>query len=557
MDIFFPYTCGERATFKESAVKCGFVELTAETTANMGILPAEERIPILIMAWKNIGHFLTKNTYNQDLGITVSWVCRCTLNLWFGREWISCAIENKTDLIEQMMKVYPTAFITIHPYSWPYMFSIYRDPWMVEYLNTNFQNMSGPDLNPILEPKDAEFIQQEGIPLLILRMVNMFDFRMVKLVKYMCLRLILTWQDTNSIASVTLRASPNADQYIDYARHIYMISICENNGNKDLHYTLETIQRLLNCNIAETWSLEIGAKAIAKGLQESNKSLTEFIVSFLFKVPSVHSDNIFGKALIKYIRFITEYQLRNVNRLSSCNLPWSLEEVYTRLVQLFITHRESSENLLKSTPKLSQQIFLGLNNVTASKCAYELIKQRPQPEWHTSKLTLLLTIISEEINIIQDCKYNDVQSTEELIEKEKEVAVYYRDLAKLLHKIPYLEQEAWLTTFSLHPCKEFMDAVIRCGARNLRAIKKQAHKLKIIEAPEPRTKIKANNTPNDVKQEEKEIISNDLITTTSQLHPSSSNECAVTPLAQDLTSADTIQNKEKGKKKPRKKIRKY
>ena len=73
---------------------------------------------------------------------------------------------------------------------------------------------------------------------MILRMVNMFDFRMVKLVKYMCLRLLLTWQDKNSTASRALRSSPSADQYIDYARHIYMLSICESNGFKDLHYTV-------------------------------------------------------------------------------------------------------------------------------------------------------------------------------------------------------------------------------------------------------------------------------------------------------------------------------
>ncbi|XP_055841548.1 uncharacterized protein LOC129908808 [Episyrphus balteatus] len=502
MDIFFPQTFRERAAFKESAVKCGFVELTAETTANVGILPADERISTLLMAWENIGNYLTKNPYNHDVSVTVNWVCRCTLNLWFGREWIACAIENKTDLIEQMMKVYPTAFITMHPYSWPYMFSIYRDPWMVEYLNLNFQRMSGSDLSPTLELKDSEFIQQEGIPLLILRMVNMFDFRMVKLVKYMCLRLLLTWQDQNSTSSKTLRSSPSADQYIDYARHIYMLSICESNGFKDLHYTLETIQRIIQCDLAETWPLELGEQAIAKGLQESNKTLTELLIAFLFKVPKSQFGNMFGAALTKYIMFITEYQLRNINRISSVSLPWPLEEVYSKLVEMFITHRESSEDLIKTTSKLSEQIFLGFNNLRASKCAYELIKHRSHAEWHASKITLLLTIICEEINIIQDYKYNDVQSTDELIEKEKDLAVYYRDLAKLFYKSPYLEQEAWLTTFSLHPCREFMDAVTRCGARNLRAIKKQAQKLKVIEIPEPKAKI---------KEEEKETISNEAI----------------------------------------------
>lgn len=490
MDIFFPYTFRERAIFKEAAVKCGFVELTAETSANVGILPADERISILLMAWKNIGQFIKKNAYNHDVEIIVSWICRCTLNLWFGREWIACAIESKTELIEQMMKVYPTAFINVHPYSWPYMFSIYRDPWMVEYLNINFQRMSGPDLTPILEPKDAEFFQQEGMPLLILRMVNMFDFRMVKLVKYMCLRLLLTWEDEDSTASKTLRSSPNADEYIDYARHIYMLSICEINGFKDLHYTLETIQRCVHCELTDIRPQDLGAQAIAKGLKKSNKTLTELLIAFLLKVPKTQFENLFGAVLTKYICFIAEYQLRNVNRISSTNLPWSLEEVYSKLVEIFINQRESSEDQLRMSSNL-EQIFLGLKNLKASKCAYELIKQRSHSKWHTSKVTLLFTIICQEINVIQNYKYNDVQSTDELIEKEKDLALYYRDLAKLFHKNPYLEQEAWLTTFSLHPCREFMDSVTKCGARNLRAIKKQAHKIKGME---PKTKIKETVT---------------------------------------------------------------
>ncbi|XP_055909786.1 uncharacterized protein LOC129944407 isoform X2 [Eupeodes corollae] len=531
MDIFFPHTFRERAAFKESAVKCGFVELTAETAANVGILPADERISILLMAWKNIGNYLSKNPYSNDVGITVSWVGRCTLNLWFGREWIACAIEDKTELIEQMMKVYPAAFITMHPYSWPYMFSIYRDPWMVEYLNLNFQRMSGPDLTPVLESKDSEFIQQEGIPLLILRMVNMFDFRMVKLVKYMCLRLLLTWQDSNSTASKTLRASPNANQYINYARHIYLLAICESNGFKDLHYTLETIQRVVHCDLKEIWPLELGAQAIAKGLQETNTTLTELLIEFLFKVPKIQFGNMFGSALTKYIYFLTEYQLRNINRLSSVKLSLPIQEVYSKLVEMFITHRESSEELIKTTSKLSEQIFREFHNLTASKCAYELIKQRPRPEWYTSKITLLLTIISEEVNIIQDYKYNDVQSTDELIEKEKEVALYYRDLAKLFHKSPYLEQEAWLTTFSLHPCREFMDAVIKCGGRNLRAIKKQAHKLNVIEAPEPKTKINEDPTiilkEEDVEKQSQKVIDQNVSDITAETIMPSANSSLV------------------------------
>lgn len=114
----------------------------------------------------------------------------------------------------------------MHPHSWPYMFSIYCDPWTPP-------NGRGYGIE---RWEDPEYIKQEGISLTILRMINMFDFNIIELVKHMCLRVLLACQDTTSEASSSMHATPNAAQYIEYVAHIYLIAICESNGPKDLQY---------------------------------------------------------------------------------------------------------------------------------------------------------------------------------------------------------------------------------------------------------------------------------------------------------------------------------
>ncbi|KAL9890961.1 uncharacterized protein ACN427_009731 [Glossina fuscipes fuscipes] len=549
MEAILPLNTTEREIFLKSARKIGcdkmsalkFVYIMQQSDLHIFSLMGEERIKILLYLWELCNDYDEKKADKANsvcVRVIMRMLVPYSLNIWLSEEWKSCRQSFRTALLyclERAKDLLKTFFPSI---KWEAWLQLGLTPHNVNYLKGLRVNVnkvrearkvnSLETIEDQANVEDLNYLEQEQLFLIVLRLIKLFDSNSIDMVKILSMRTIAAWNANFRDNRPTINCEDK--RCLIFMCHIYLMAIYEiddvrgyviDNMLNNVRFYHQGFQMQISKpqNNAMNSVEYTPARFIAMTCVNLFVEKREFFEAFIYHSFDIHLVTLFGVISQAYKSYLLGNMLMELNLMNEENFVANFQ-LYKSYMNLYVKERENSERfLLEELRKKKAKhcvahstvqrmdfkskickgnrisniasyenpddrdnsighdvkeirdrkldtVFQNIpNNGNVLYYVYELLALRSYEGWHFAKIIILLKIIGHELNAIETWRYHPGLTTNFMQNLEIKISKHYEDLAKVFEEQPFLEQEFWLTAFYLNPTKRYHAKVIRCGMR--------------------------------------------------------------------------------------------
>nr|XP_036220167.1 uncharacterized protein LOC106624624 [Bactrocera oleae] len=382
MDVILPYNAQNREHFCSSALQVGFHEFVAlkffytmkDSDLDVFQLMARERLELVLYGWEVCqGHWdelTNKEEISPHLCTVLKQITQYSLDIWFSNEWEECKPQYKAMLLvcirrakDILMKLYGNVF------DWDYALQLRIKPWGIPYLkqfiacNSNLirsLTYSSEHVEAPAAAEDIEHLKKEGLVLLLLRLIKLFDAGFFEGARKLSMRIIAAWNhDYEEMKLLSQQSYPEIrDQHkkcLILICHIYLMAIYEMDDNRGFvidnvvnnirfYYQNMTEVRSVNKNPEEQMEYT-PARYIAITCINLNISSNEFIDAFIYDSYDENFVSLFGVISQSYMSYLLGNLLMEMNKLNEDDFGKRIND-FKRVMHLYINERERSEEFM-------------------------------------------------------------------------------------------------------------------------------------------------------------------------------------------------------------------
>ncbi|XP_017026408.1 uncharacterized protein [Drosophila kikkawai] len=542
MEIIFTQDVHNVDKFLSCAEKLHYDEFSAQMFAfcnghcDMDVfeLMGNDRLAQLLYGWevcrvpsRDVGAF--KEPALRHLVLVLA---HHSLQMWFSQEWITCSDGLKNMLLYSLTKAVP-AFYRIEELAninWAYVLKFQASPWSVPYLQQLFLNLRKNKHHAIEHAvavatiEDITFLKDDGLNLILLRLMQLFNAGNFEAVKQLSLRMLAAWLKANEYA--TFEAIERDKSSIALVGHLYLLTVFTMDENRgyaidNLMYNIRFYAQSMqeHSPISEHTHFT-PARLIAQVCVRLRMGKTGFFEQISFKKFKLNLVTSFAVMLEAYTSYVLGNQLVELMALNEHDFLEHSSQ-FKELMHRYVAERESSERfLLEELKKLENQrnshfqpqvvkfninyqqqickgnrasnignykncdddekplppesdeeldrqidpVFQSVpNNEEILDFVYKLLAEREFSGWKFAKIAILLKIIGQQLNAIEIWRYHPGLTTEFMLNLEQKMSQNYADLAKVFSDHGFMEAEFWLTAFYLNPISVNYNEVRRCS----------------------------------------------------------------------------------------------
>ncbi|XP_017059066.1 uncharacterized protein LOC108099914 isoform X2 [Drosophila ficusphila] len=540
MDIILPREAHDAQKFLDCADKLDYDEFSAKmfvffnhhSDVDVFELMGNDRLSQLLYGWE-VCHLPTRDPdslKNPALRHIVLVLAHHSLQMLFSQEWSTCSEGLKHLLLYSLTKAVP-AFYQISElakFDWPYIMQFQTRPWSLPYMQQLFRNLKQNKHHaiehtvPVATGEDIAFLKQEGLSLVILRLMQLFNAGNFEAVKQLALRMLAAWlkahenspfasfeQDQNTITLVghlylltVFVRDENRGYVIDnlmYNIRFYAQSMQEASISHDINFTPARLiaQICVRLRLSRNGFFEqIGFKKFKLNLVTSFAVMLEAYSSYvlgnlLMELQSLNEHDFlehlpqFKVLMYRYVeerenseRFLLE-ELKKIEKQRNSHLQPHVVDLNLNYQQQIckgnrasnIGNYKNCDDDEKPLPETDEEqdrqidpVFQNVpNNEEVLSFVYKLLAERNFSGWKFAKIALLLKIIGQQLNAIEIWRYHPGLTTAFMLNLEQKMSVNYADLAKVFSDHAFMEAEFWLTAFYLYPITLHYNEVRRCS----------------------------------------------------------------------------------------------
>ncbi|XP_039962878.1 uncharacterized protein LOC120776366 [Bactrocera tryoni] len=382
MDVILPYNAQNREHFCSSALQVGFHEFVAlkffytmkDSDLDVFQLMARERLELVLYGWEVCqGHWdelTNKEEISPHLCTVLKQITQYSLDIWFSNEWEECKPQYKAMLLvcirrakNILMKLYGNVF------DWDYALQLRIKPWGIPYLkqfiacNSNLIRSLTHSSEHIEAPataEDIEHLKKEGLVLLLLRLIKLFDAGFFEGARKLSIRIIAAWnhdyEEMKLLSQVPLtEISEQHKKCLILICHIYLMAIYEMDDNRG--FVIDNVVnniRFYYQNMTEVGRGEgnpeeqmeyTPARYIAITCINLNISSNEFIDAFIYDSYDENFVSLFGVISQSYMSYLLGNLLMEMNKLNEDDFIKRIAD-FKRVIHLYINERERSEEFM-------------------------------------------------------------------------------------------------------------------------------------------------------------------------------------------------------------------
>ncbi|KAH8300444.1 hypothetical protein KR018_005804 [Drosophila ironensis] len=521
--------CAEKLAYDEFSAKM-FVFCNGNCDVDVFELMGDDRLMQLIYGWEVCRLEKRGNLNEEGLRHMVHVLAHHSLLMWFSQEWRTCSEGLRQMLLFCLSNALPafSQMEELAKINWSYLLKFRTRPWGVPYLQRLFQSLRQNKHQGIEHPvsaatsEDVAFLREDGLDLILLRLIQLFNAGNFEAVKQLSLRMLAAWLSDN--IHTPFESLVQDTKSITLVGHLYLLTVFVNDENRG--YMIDNL--MYNIRFYALSMQEVGvngdinltpARLIAQvcvRLQLSKSGFFEQIGYKTFKLSLVTS---FAVMLDAYTSYVLGNQLVELTSLNEHDFLESLPQ-FKELMYRYVEERENSERfLLEELKKMEQQrnshydphvvkldlnyqqqickgnrasnigdykncdddekpavetdeeqdrqidpVFQNVpNNEEVLTFVYDLLSERTFTGWKFAKIALLLKIIGQQLNAIEIWRYHPGLTTEFMLNLEEKMSENFADLARLFSEHGFMEAEFWLTAFYLNPINQNYNEVKRCS----------------------------------------------------------------------------------------------
>uniref|UniRef100_A0A1I8PB88 Uncharacterized protein n=1 Tax=Stomoxys calcitrans TaxID=35570 RepID=A0A1I8PB88_STOCA len=392
MDVVLTYKIKNEKKFFDCAFKLGIDEMSAHKflyithQSDLDIFPkmGDERLNILLYLWEICEDYKVK--LNEDewelpeeletmLKIIVPW----SLDIWFSKEWDRCKILLRHALVHCLNRARSLLMRLpdMMQINWDFLLLYNQTPWQVIYLKslnvTKEKTLETGALTIETEEhastnEDIAYLKLEQLPLIVLRLVKLFDQSSIDMVKTLCMRVIAAWNkvyytELNQTGGSRLPYVPPEDKRcLLLICHIYLMAVYEADDVKG--YVIDNMMhniRFYNQGFQTSYAMDnmqyTPARLIALTCLHLRLQKREFFDFFIWNSFDTSLVNLFGVVSQAYKSYLLGNLLLELNNMNDDDFAANVA-LYKRLMNAYINEREKSELfMLNELQKLEAQHY--------------------------------------------------------------------------------------------------------------------------------------------------------------------------------------------------------
>ncbi|XP_065361243.1 FK506-binding protein 5 isoform X2 [Calliphora vicina] len=409
MEAILPFKIKNEQKFYESALKVGYNEMEiykfiyVMQQSDMDIFPKmhDERINILIYGWELCEDYKQKLSPDEwelpeEMEVMLKLLVPWSMDIWFSKEFDKCKFYLKNGLIHCLNRARDLLMRMpdMMQINWDFLLLYNLKPWNVLYLKNltvtkektlenGAQSIETEELPPTNE--DIAYVNLEQLPLIVLRLVKIFDQSSIDMVKTLCMRVIAAW---NKIHQTELETSGSRRPYIPpedkrcllLICHIYLMAVYESDDVKG--YVIDNMINNIRFyyqgfqNSTAMYAMDNLEYTPARFIALTNIHLRvqkrDFFDFFIWNKYDTSLVNLFGVVSQAYKSYLLGNLLMELNNMNEDDFASNIP-LYKRLMNSYVNEREKSEIfLLNELDKLEAQryahnIIQTVRNVTDFK----------------------------------------------------------------------------------------------------------------------------------------------------------------------------------------------
>ncbi|XP_053956621.1 uncharacterized protein LOC128862176 [Anastrepha ludens] len=407
MDIILPYNTQNREHFCNSALKVGFHEFVAlkmlytmkDSDLDVFQLMGRERLDLLFygfevcqMHWDDLEN---KNVIPPYLNTVLKQIVQYSLDIWLSKEWEECRSHHKAMLLvcikraKNLLQKLPGSDI----FNWEYALRLGVKPWDIPYLNqfmvcnrnlAESLKQSSEHVEAPATVEDIQHLQKEGLALLLLRLIKLFDGGIFEGVRKLSMRIIAAWNHEYEQSKLEAKlAHPEVKSQhktcLILICHIYLMAIYEMDDIRGfvIDNVLNNIRfyyrNMIDCASIKENSAEqmeyTPARYIAITCINLQISSNEFIDAFIYDSYDENFVSLFGVISQSYMSYLLGHQIMEMNKLNEDDFNKCIED-FKRVIHLYIIERERSEEFMmnelhkKEMKRRSHSLSITKENLT-------------------------------------------------------------------------------------------------------------------------------------------------------------------------------------------------
>ncbi|XP_075160415.1 uncharacterized protein LOC142233401 [Haematobia irritans] len=407
MDVILPYKIKNEKKYFDCAFKIGIDEMSAHKLlyithhSDLDIFPkmGDERINTLLYFWEICEQYKSKlkddewelpEELETMLKIIVPW----SLDVWFSKEWDRSKILWKHALIHCLNRARGLLMRLpdMMQINWDFLLLYNLTPWQVSYLKslnvTKDKTLENGALSieteeQIATNEDIGYLKLEQLPVIVLRLVKLFDQCSVDMVKTLCMRVIAAWNkvytnELNQTGGSRLPYVPPEDKRcLLLICHIYLMAVYEADDVKG--YVIDNMMnniRFYNQGFQTSYGMDnlqyTPARFIALTCLHLRLQKREFFDFFIWNSFDTSPVNLFGVVSQAYKSYLLGNLLMELNNMNDDDFAANIA-LYKRLMNAYVNEREKSEifmlNELKKQESQSyaHNIIQSVQNMTDFK----------------------------------------------------------------------------------------------------------------------------------------------------------------------------------------------
>ncbi|KAH8360596.1 hypothetical protein KR200_009795 [Drosophila serrata] len=542
MEIIFPQDVHDVEKFLSYAEQLDYDEFSAQmfvfcnSHCDMDVfeLMGNDRLAQLIYGWEvcSVPSRDVVALKEPALCHLVRVLTHHSLQMWFSQEWITCSEGLKHMLLYSLTKAVP-AFYRIEELAninWAYALRFQTSPWSVPYLQRLFASLRQNKHHgiehtvPVATIEDITFLKEDGLNLILLRLMQLFNAGNFEAVKQLSLRMLAAWLKANEL--FPLEDLEGDKTSIALVGHLYLLTVFAMDENRgyaidNLMYNIRFYAQSMQEHAPISADTHFTpARLIAQVCVRLRMGKSGFFEQISFKKFKLNLVTSFAVMLEAYSSYVLGNQLVELMTLNEHDFLEHSSQ-FKELMHRYVVEREGSERfLLEELKKLESQrnshfqphavklninyqqqickgnrasnignykncdddekplppesdeeqdrqidpVFQSVpNNEEILDFVYKLLAEREFSGWKFAKIAILLKIIGQQLNAIEIWRYHPGLTTEFMLNLEQKMSQNYADLAKVFSDHAFMEAEFWLTAFYLNPISANYNEVRRCS----------------------------------------------------------------------------------------------
>ncbi|XP_061401872.1 uncharacterized protein LOC133337683 [Musca vetustissima] len=380
MDVILPFKVKNEKKFFDCAFKMGIDEMSAHKflfiihKSDVDIFPkmGEERVNILLYFWEMCEDYKLRLKDDdcelpEELEFTIKILVAWSLDVWFSKEWDRCKLLWKHALIHCLNRA-RSLFMRMPDMlqiNWDFLLLFNVTPWQVAYLKslnvTKEKTLEDGALTiekeeTMASNEDMAYLKMEQLPLIVLRLVKLFDQSSIDMVKTLCMKVIAAWNkvyhnEMSQTGGSRLPYVPPEDKRcLLYICHIYLMAVYEADDNKG--YVIDNMInniRFYSQGLQNSYAMDnmkyTPARFIALTCTHLRVHKKEFFDFFIWNSIEVSPVNLFGVISQAYKSYLYGNLLMELNNMNDEDFAANVA-LYKRLMNAYINEREKSEQFI-------------------------------------------------------------------------------------------------------------------------------------------------------------------------------------------------------------------